>query len=146
MKGDVENKMKNKNKRRKVLESCPTCGEGLAITKLQCQSCDTTIQSHYEPCRFCRLSPESLHLIELFVKSRGNVKEMERELGLSYPTVRAHLDAAIRELGFDTTTAPTEGVVDKKDQRREILARLEEGQIDAGEAAELLAQLGSASS
>lgn len=138
--------MKNKSKRRKVLESCPSCGEGLAITQLQCQSCDTTIQSQYEPCRFCRLSPASLHLIELFVKSRGNVKEMERELGLSYPTVRAHLDAAIRELGFATAAAPTERVVDKKDQRRDILARLEEGQIDAGEAAELLAQLGSTSS
>ncbi len=144
MKEKAKNKMKNKGKHRKVLESCPTCGDGLTITQLQCASCDTTIQSQYEPCRFCRLSPESLHLIELFVKSRGNVKEMERELGLSYPTVRAHLDTAIRELGFDTTPAAVEPV-DKKDQRREILARLEEGQINASEAAELLAQLGSAS-
>ncbi|MGY8826586.1 MAG: DUF2089 family protein [Candidatus Latescibacterota bacterium] len=145
MKTKVKKKMENKNKRRKVLESCPTCGEGLQITQLQCGTCDTTIQSHYEPCRFCRLSPESLHLIELFVKSRGNVKEMERELGLSYPTVRAHLDTAIRELGFDAAAASESEVVDKKDLRREILARLEEGQIKATEAAEELAQLGSTS-
>lgn len=145
MKDKVKNKMKNKNKRRKVLESCPTCGEGLAITQLQCGSCDTTIQSQYEPCRFCRLSPESLHLIELFVKSRGNVKEMERELGLSYPTVRAHLDAAIRELGFDATAPATADPIDEKDRRREVLARLEDGQINASEAAAELAQLGSAS-
>jgi hypothetical protein len=145
MKEKAKEKMKNKNKRRKVLESCPTCGEGLAITQLQCESCDTTIQSHYEPCRFCRLSPESLHLIELFVKSRGNVKEMERELGLSYPTVRAHLDTAIRELGFDAAASAAAEPIDKKDQRREVLARLEDGQINATEAAELLAQLGSTS-
>lgn len=145
MKDKVKNKMKNKNKRRKVLESCPTCGEGLAITQLQCGSCDTTIQSQYEPCRFCRLSPESLHLIELFVKSRGNVKEMERELGLSYPTVRAHLDAAIRELGFDAAAPPAAEPIDEKDRRREILTRLEDGQINASEAAAELAQLGSTS-
>jgi hypothetical protein len=127
MKEKAKEKMKNKNKRRKVLESCPTCGEGLAITQLQCESCDTTIQSHYEPCRFCRLSPESLHLIELFVKSRGNVKEMERELG------------------FDAAASAAAEPIDKKDQRREVLARLEDGQINATEAAELLAQLGSTS-
>ena len=126
---------------RKILEACPTCGEGLEITELKCTCCETEIRSRYAPCRFCTLSPESLHLIELFVQSRGNIKEMERELGLSYPTVRARLDGAIKELGFEAP--PVE--LDEKAQRREVLARLEKGEVNAAEAAALLAEIGSAS-
>ncbi len=141
MKNKVKNKIKNKNKRRKVLESCPTCGDALEITELQCTTCETTVRAHYTPCRFCRLSPDNLRLIELFVQSRGNVKEMERELGLSYPTVRAHLDAAISELGFSNVQDDDPTATETKDQRRDILARLEGGEIDATEAATMLAQL-----
>ena len=106
---------------RKVLEHCPTCGEDLEVTQMRCNFCETTISARYAPCRFCRLAPESLKLVEIFIKNRGNVKEMERELGLSYPTVRARLDAVIKELGFEATPSPD----DCKEQRRQILEDLE---------------------
>ena len=127
-----------KKVKRKVLEHCPTCGDGLEITQLHCSSCDTSISARYEPCRFCKLSPQSLHLVETFIKCRGNVKEMERELGLSYPTVRARLDGAIKEMGF----AVQENAGDRrKEERRQILQRLEDGEIKAAEAADLLAKI-----
>jgi hypothetical protein len=123
---------------RKILEYCPTCGKDLEITQLKCSSCETAISGRYAPCRFCKLSPESLRLLEIFIRSRGNVKEMERELGLSYPTVRNKLDAAIKELGFEPNPAAEE---DFKTQRREILERLERGELSAAEATGLLAKL-----
>lgn len=92
----------------------------------------------YAPCRFCKLSPESLNLLEIFIKNRGNVKEMERELGLSYPTVRNKLDAVIKELGFEVNAEAEE---DFKGQRRQILEQLERGELKATEAANLLAKL-----
>jgi hypothetical protein len=125
-------------KKRKILENCPTCGDDLEITQLKCCSCETSISARYTPCRFCKLSPESLQLVEIFIKCRGNVKEMERELGLSYPTVRARLDGAIKELGF--AIEPTESDR-RKEERRQVLERLEAGQIKATDAAELLAKI-----
>lgn len=122
---------------RKILEHCPTCGEDLTVTQMQCASCQTSINARYAPCRFCKLPPESLRIVEIFIKNRGNVKEMERELGLSYPTVRARLDAVIKELGFEA--APPAD--DLKEQRRQVLEDLEEGKIKAADAAALLAKL-----
>jgi len=123
---------------RKILECCPNCGRDLEITQVRCTSCETTISARYAPCRFCRLSPESLRLLEIFIRNRGNLKEMERELGLSYPTVRNKIDAVIKELGFEPNPATEE---DFKTQRREILEKLEQGDLSAAEAAGLLAKL-----
>jgi hypothetical protein len=124
---------------RKILEACPSCGSDLEITQVSCSSCETVVSARYAPCRFCRLSPESLRLVELFLKSRGNVKEMERELGLSYPTVRTRLDTALKELGFEEVSQNAED--ERKTQRNQVLQRLENGELSAAAAAELLAQL-----
>jgi len=85
---------------------------------------------------FCRLSEESLTFIETFVKNRGNIKDVERELGISYPAARGRLNAVIEELGFAVDEDENEV------QRREILNRLDRGEITAPEAAQLLSGLG----
>ena len=65
---------------------------------------------------------------------------MERELEISYPTVRSQLNAVIKELGYEVETeAPTPGEV--ADQRRAILKRLNDGEISASEATEMINQL-----
>ena len=127
---------------RKVLEQCPTCGGELTITNLHCRSCHTRIESEYSTCRFCRLSQESLDFIEIFVKSRGNIREMERELEISYPTVRSRLNAVIQELGYEVDAeSPAPDPDEVADQRRAILKRLNDGEISASEATELINQL-----
>ena len=125
---------------RKVLEKCPTCGGELTITGLHCRSCHTKIESQYSTCRFCRLSQNSLDFIEAFVKNRGNIKEMERELGISYPTVRSRLNAVIEELGYEVKAEPPASD-EAAEKRRGILSQLNEGEISATEAAELINQL-----
>ena len=124
---------------RKVLEKCPTCGGELTISGLQCHACHTRIESQYSTCTFCRLSQQDLDFIEIFVKNRGNIKELERELGISYPTVRNRLNAVIAELGYEVRgDAPTSD--ESSEKRREILKQLDEGEISAEEAAELIKQ------
>jgi hypothetical protein len=122
---------------RKILEACPTCGNPLVVTELSCTACDTVVHGRYAPCPFCRLSPEDLTFVELFVRNRGNVKEMERELGISYWSIRSRLDEVVAALGGDTPPAPaTPGRM----QRREVLEQLDRGDITVAEATELLAR------
>jgi hypothetical protein len=123
---------------RKILEQCPTCSGPLAVTQLSCTVCETVIQSRYSPCPFCRLSPEDLAFLELFVKSRGNVKEMERDLGVSYWTIRGRLDEVIDSMGFEQAGADRERI---SRQRQSILEQLERGEISVAEAAVQLAEL-----
>ncbi len=125
---------------RKVLETCPTCGGELTITGLHCRSCHTRIESEYSTCRFCRLPQQSLDFIEIFVKNRGNIKEMERELEISYPTVRSRLNDVIKELGYEVEVeSPASS--EMAEERRAILKQLNAGEISAAEATELINQL-----
>ncbi len=121
---------------RKVLEECPSCGGEFEITRLSCTLCDTEVTGRFAPCAFCRLSPETAQFLELFVKSRGNVKEMERELGISYWIIRSRINDLIKELGFETNDEEDLGR-----KRQEILAKVNRGEISAGEAAELMRRL-----
>ncbi len=117
---------------RKVIERCPACGGDLTVTHLQCGRCDTEISGRFSPNPFDRLSPESLAFVEVFVRLRGNVKEMERELKVPYSTVRGRLDEVIRELGFEAEPGRSEQNSDGyEDRRKEILLHLEKGSIEA---------------
>jgi len=82
---------------------CPVCGDVMHITKLECDSCNTIIESKFDICRFCQLPKEQKTFLEVFIKNRGSIKDVERELGISYPTVRAKLDAVIESMGFENS-------------------------------------------
>lgn len=69
---------------------------------MTCGSCGTRIEAEYEPCGFCRLSPSSAEFLKTFVRSRGNIKEVERELGIPYTAARSKLADLIEELGYDS--------------------------------------------
>jgi hypothetical protein len=121
---------------RKILEECPTCGDALVATELSCDSCGTVIHGRYAPCPFCRLSPENLAFLELFVRNRGNVKDMERELGVSYWTIRNRLNEVVEEMGEEERPPIPDQA--KSARRRDILERLNQGEISVADAAELL--------
>jgi len=109
------------------------------------------ITGRYKPCRFCKLSGESTNFLETFVKSRGNVKEMERELGISYWVIRGKLNELIKELGFESAAADEVEEItvngnlnsnpNLKAARQEILKQVDRGEITADEAAKLLSQI-----
>jgi hypothetical protein len=140
-----------------AIATCPICAGELAVTRLHCRSCGTSLEGDFNVGRFARLSREQFALLESFLRSKGNLKEMERELGISYPTVRARVDALLRALGLgdgeeassdepglaDTATAEVAsgeaagGATDAEAAaaRRDILERLARREIDAATAA-----------
>lgn len=89
--------------------------------------------------RLARLSDEQLEFVEVFLRCRGVIKNVEDMLGVSYPTVKGRLNAVLDALGLssDDDTAPAE----QRRMRREILADLSAGRISADEAHELLARM-----
>ncbi len=116
---------------------CPACGGDLAITRLQCLRCGTEVAGTFTLGALARLREPHASLLELFLRVRGNVKDMERELGLSYPTVRARLEEALTAAGLDR---PRDAAGDAA-RRTAILDQLESGAISASEAATRLREL-----
>src|SRR3989442_12616311 len=116
---------------RRTVSQCPVCDSSLAITELRCRECGTALRGEFPltRCDFCALPQEQLKFLELFLRCRGNLRDVERTLGLSYPTVRARLDALLASLGFAAAESP-----DSADQRREILEALDAGRLTAAEA------------
>lgn len=84
----------------KVLSQCPVCHKQLNVQKLKCGSCQTIIENEFKLSKFDYLTSEQLYFIETFIKCRGSIKEVEKEMGISYPTVRAKLDEVIISLGY----------------------------------------------
>ena len=140
---------------------CPICNQKLTITEVACDTCGTRIQGRFDGCRFCALSPEEANFLLVFIRNRGSIKDVERELGVSYPTVRAALDnliAALDRVGDVPPTAnedapvgesPESVVLPREDHdpekknraRRKILDRLARHEITAEEAAAQLKKL-----
>ena len=139
-----------------VISTCPVCSGELAVTRLHCRSCGTTLEGEFAVGRFGRLTREQLTLLESFLRSRGNLRDMERELGISYPTVRGRVEALVRALGF----GPREGSDEAADEaaaaasgegsagttpvalaRQEILERLGRHEMTADEAAAAIRSL-----
>lgn len=121
---------------------CPVCGEKLSITKLNCPKCSTSIEGDFHPCEFCRLPEEDLDFVKVFIKCRGNIKDVEKELGISYPTVRGKLDAVIKALGLEIPAKDTVKDKDLKEAAKmEILEQLSKGEITAKEATEKIKNL-----
>ncbi len=113
---------------KKVISRCPVCDSELTVTRLKCASCDTVIENNFRLSKFDYLSEEELYFTETFLRCRGNIKEVEKELGISYPTVRSKLDAVIKKLGYDA------GADSQASRREEILKALENGEITAEQA------------
>ncbi len=107
--------------------SCPVCGELLHLTRLSCQGCGTELSGDFESCEFCALSAADRQLLKLFLGSRGNLKAMERQLGVSYPTVRARVDSVLVRLGVESREPQPESQLS-------VLQALARGEVDLEQA------------
>lgn len=115
-----------------VIGNCPVCTGQLDVVKLKCDQCETEISGSFKLDKFNYLSLEDKYFIEVFVKNRGNIKEIEKELGISYPTVKKNLDQVIEALG---------GKTQDKTMKESILEALSRGEITSEEAMEKLKKL-----
>ena len=118
--------------KRDIIGICPVCEEKLKVTKLECSYCGTGITGEFKLSKFDYLTEEQQYFVEVFIKNRGNIKEIEKEMKISYPTVRRILDNVIEGLGYPAEKSE-EGV-----NKTEILERLGNGEITSEEALKLL--------
>ena len=115
-----------------IPNKCPSCGGKVVVTELACAECKTTVNGSFELPLFAALAAEDENFLRVFLAARGNIKEVERQLGISYPTVKGRLEALLNKLGLGSLQA------EAKRRRLEVVARLERGEIGAREAVDLL--------
>lgn len=113
---------------KKIVSRCPFCGDQLSISRLSCGGCDTQIETRLPIQAFFRLPPDLQDFVMTFLRCQGKIRDVERELGISYPTVCKRLDLVNVLLG--NQTAPI--------GRTQILEQLERGDISVQEATQLL--------
>lgn len=98
------------------------------LTRLTCPSCSTELAGVFATCEFCGLTDEDREVLRVFLASRGNMKELERHLGVSYPTARARFDGLLARMGIERAApaAPS--------SRLELMEQVARGDIEIDEA------------
>lgn len=119
---------------------CPLCGGELAITRIYCRDCDTTIEGRFTAGPFSNLTPEQLNFMITFVRCEGKITRMEDEIRLSYPTIRNRLHEVIRALGYEPGGSEEPAVSSEQD-RQKILEELDAGKITAAQAMQRLREM-----
>jgi hypothetical protein len=120
--------------------NCPFCSGPVEVTAFACRDCEAEVEGRFAPNRLASLDAAQAEFVLAFVRNRGNIKELERELGISYPTVRARLDDTIRALGF-RVAEDAAAAEEARARRADILGAVERGEMTAAEAADALKQL-----
>jgi len=117
-----------------IATQCPICNGELVISRLSCTACDTRIDTELPFAALMRLPEELREFVLIFLRCRGNIREVEKELGISYPTVCKRLDL-VNDLVNGNGKINGQA---KRLSRGDILGKLERGEITAKEAADLL--------
>ncbi|WP_456399361.1 DUF2089 family protein [Mesoaciditoga sp.] len=112
---------------------CPSCGHKMDVVALKCPVCGTGVTGKFEIDELFSLSKEQMNFVKVFLKNRGNLSEVQKELGISYPTARNRLDEIVKALGYD--------VKEDKIDEREVLEKLKSGEISASEAISMLRRM-----
>ena len=117
-----------------VIQRCPACAASdFIVERFRCTACGTAIEGKFSTSKLGSLVSEHQEFIEVFVRCRGNIKDVERVLGISYPTVRGRLDRAIHALGYESENQDT--------QRTKILQALDNQEISSEEALKALREV-----
>ena len=115
---------------------CPVCGGDLITTRLGCRNCGSELAGEFGHCDFCALGVRDVELLRVFLASRGNLREVEKHLGVSYPTARLRFSQLLTKLGLGDDTEPAPTLT-----REQILSEVASGALSPTEAQSLLAAL-----
>lgn len=111
---------------------CPSCGGKIVVTELSCSACKTMVKGKFSLNDFSFLEESELEFVKIFLATHGNIKEVEKSLGISYPTVKNRLEAVVEKLGL------AEYDPDFRKKKMEILERLDKGEITPKDAVKLI--------
>ena len=137
---------------------CPVCGDNLIIIRKGCMHCGSELAGEFASSPYDRLDTAEHELLRVFLTSRGNLREVEKHLQVSYPTARARFDALLVKLGMNPDAQPTppqpgepgepgepsaakQGGTKAATPQEQILARVAAGEISPEVATQLIAGL-----
>ena len=126
------------------LGACPACAGRLVPRELTCVDCGLLVQTRFRTNEFVDLDDDSLHLLRIFVACEGRIRDMERALGVSYPTVKSRLGRLRQALGVgrdQPASTRREATRSPAKRRAAVLDSLESGEIDFEEAMRMIANL-----
>lgn len=121
----------------KIIGKCPICSQNLTVTELTCNACNTKISGNFTLSKFDYLTPSQQEFALIFLKNAGNIKMVEKDLNISYPTVKKNIDELITALGFEKINVS----VIEKPTKEEVLKALKNGEIGFDEAEEILEEI-----
>ncbi|MBO5712362.1 MAG: DUF2089 domain-containing protein [Acholeplasmatales bacterium] len=121
--------------KKNVIGYCPICNERLLVKTLHCEHCDTELTGEFVMSPFDYLSKEQLQFALIFIKNQGNIKQIEKELNISYPTVKKNIDDLIDALGFNKVVK-----ADIKPSKQTVLRKLRNKEISFEEAERLMGE------
>lgn len=116
---------------------CPVCGDELHLTRLGCGSCGSELSGRFAACPYCALRELDRKILRTFLVSRGNMRELARDLGVSYPTARQRFAELLHRLGLEEATDGPQVPAAALD-REDVLRRLATGELDLDEATSML--------
>jgi len=122
--------MGNDIKQLKLPASCPLCGDLINVTRIKCNGCGSEINGSFKTGGLTALPVEYQKFIRVFLRQRGNIKQVEKELGISYPTINKMLDSVNNILKSTVGERPL--------SRREILDSIDKGEMSVKDATYIL--------
>lgn len=120
----------------RLVGACPSCDSAMVVRRLECPTCGVAVEGHFDGGALARLNRDQLAFVETFLRARGKIKDVEEELGISYPTVVGRLNDVLVAMGFEAGEDPRDS-----DRRQRVLDELSAGRLSAAEAAEQLRSL-----
>ncbi len=121
--------------KKSIIGYCPICHDKLVVKTLRCNHCDTEITGDFTLNPFDYLSKDKLDFALVFIKNQGNIKAIEKELGISYPTVKKNIDELCNALNMKTVET------NEEDLREETKRKLRNGEITFEDAERILGEL-----
>lgn len=136
----------------KLFNQCPACGGQLIITECRCNNCQLQMRGEFQLGQQSNLSDDEMAFIRVFLSARGNLSEVERILGISYPTIRNKLDEINSVLNRtnenaelsqkNLNSAPdTNSQTPVEESRIDILQKVADGKLSPTEAVQKLHEL-----
>jgi hypothetical protein len=93
--------------------TCPVCGSEFLVTQLTCDQCHTRLEGRFLPGPLGKLDDEQCRFVEVFLASRGNLREAGKILGISYPTLRLRLDEILALMGMSAPEPTPQSVLEQ---------------------------------
>lgn len=85
---------------KEIIGYCPICQEKLVASRLTCHHCGLELSNDFALSKFNYLKEEDLNFIEMYLRCQGNLKELQKQLKITYPAAKRQFDKVLKSLGF----------------------------------------------